>query len=71
MRAIAMAEHKRVIQVPCPECGLRTELHVKASGLESVITETIPKCRHELTGSDVLQCPRLKLAIAAANQSLR
>ena len=66
-----MAEGKRVIQVPCPECGLRTELHERAAGLESVITETIPKCRHDLTGSDVLQCPRLILAIAAAHRSLR
>ena len=64
-------EHRHEIeQVTCPDCGFHMQVHLKESGFENVLTETVSKCHYE-RGSAVLKCPILKLEILEAHRFLR
>ena len=53
----------RVVPVECQECGLRTFLRQKESGLENVVPVLAPNCRHP----PVSTCPSLKIAFLKAH----
>jgi hypothetical protein len=50
----------------CRECGIRAKIVFRAVTIETVMSDTIPKCRHALAGMAVVGCPAMNPEIATA-----